>query len=265
MRKLFIAAVVAVTAVAGLAALAGADNGANGTSWTFKFSSGKVARPVGSNSLIVPAKVDDKGTESTDDDRYVAPSKSVIKFPRGSSVDTGVLARCTKSPSDVQSGKAKCPSNTKIGAGVAEAVTGQNAESKGDKIVSTIEAFNRKNAILFVVRPCSDGTGPGTGTPCSPIGGATIVLEGTWANIRTQPTLTVPTPPNLLRGGVIITEFGLKTAKKTKRTTVNGRTVIRSYATTPGRCRGKWNSSATETYTDGTKITIPDSQVCTRG
>ena len=265
MRKFLIAAIAAVTVVAGFSVLASADNGADGTSWTFKFTSGKVSRAVGSNSIIVPAKVDDKGTESTDDDRYVAPAKSVIKFPKGSSIDTGVLKVCKASASDVQTGKATCPSNTRIGSGVANAVTGQNAESKGDTIISTIEAFNRKNAILFVVRPCSDGTGPSTGEACKPIPGATIVLEGKWAKITTQPTLTVPTPPNLLRGGVIITKFQLKTVKKTKTATVNGRKVIRSYAKTPGRCRGTWKSSATETYQDGSKIVIPDSTACTRG
>jgi hypothetical protein len=264
-RKFLIVAVMAATAVAGFSVLASADEGTPGTSWTFKFSSGKVNRAVGSNSIIEPAKTDDKGTADESDDRYVAPTKSVIRFPAGSAIDTGVLPVCKTSEGDVQTGRGKCPSKTKIGSGVAEAVTGQSADSKGDKIVSTIEAFNRKNAILFVVRPCRDGTGPGTGDPCVPIGAAAIVLVGKWSKITTQPTLTVPTPPALVRGGVIITKFQLKTVKKTKAATVNGKRVIRSYATTPRKCRGTWKSAAIETYTDGTKQTIPDKQACTRG
>ena len=265
MRKFLITAVAAVAVAAGFSVLASADDGKQGTSWTFKFSSGKVSRAVGSNSIIVPAKVDDQGTADEEDDRYVAPAKSVIKFPVGSSIDTGVLKVCKESASDVQTGKAKCPDNTKIGSGLANSVLGQSDESKGTELVAPIDAFNRKNAILFHVKPCAEGTGPGKPKPCNPLTAATVVLEGKWTKITTQPTLTVPTPPNLLRGGVTITRFQLKTVKKTKTATVNGRKVIRSYAKTPAKCKGTWKSSATETYQDGSKIVIPDSTACTRG
>jgi hypothetical protein len=259
-----IAAVVAVAAVAGMSVLASAGDGQQGTSWTFKFSANKKAKAVGSNSIIEPAKRDTKGTEDPSDDHYNAPAKSVIKFPKGSSIDTRVLKRCTATPSDVQRGTKKCPSGSKIGTGLANNVLGQPDEGGGTEVVAPIEAFNRKNAILFVVRPCSPGTGPGQGATCQPIPGGTVVLEGKWSKITTVPTLTVPTPPALLRGGVIITRFQLKTNKKTKKTQVNGRTVIRSYARTPRTCKGTWKSFAVETYQDGSKQTIPDKQRCAR-
>ena len=264
MRKFLTAAVVAVIAVAGMSVLATADEGPQGTSWDFKFTSGKKARAVGSNSIVEPSKLDDKGTEDTSDDRYAPTHRTVVVFPRGSSIDTGALPSCKKSPSDVQTGKAKCPSNTKIGAGVANAVAGQNADSKGTEIVSLLEAWNRKNEILFAVKPCKPGTGPGTGASCDLVPGGTQVLLGKWSKITTRPTLTVPTPPNLLTAGIIITRFQLKTAKKTRKTTVNGRTVIRSYAITPKRCTGRWASSASMRYGDGSTITVPDKQPCSR-
>ena len=264
MRKFLIAAVVAVTAVTGFAVFAMADAGKQGTSWEFKYSSGKKARAVASNSIVEPSKVDDKGTPDTADDRYVPTAKTTVIFPKGGSIDTGVLPACKASAGDVQSGRAKCPSNTKIGSGLANSVLGQNADSKGTDLVAPIDAYNRKGAILFHVKPCAPGTGPGKPQPCNPLTASTVVLEGKWSKVTTQPTLTVATPAALLRGGVIITRFQLKTAKKTKKAQVNGKTVIRSYATTPGTCKGTWKSSARMNYQDGSTITVPDKQPCTR-
>lgn len=268
MRKFLIAALVVVTAVTGVSVFAIADEGKQGTSWTFTFSARTAASATGSNSVIEPAKVDDKGTADESDDRYVAPSVSTIKFPVGSGIDTTVLPVCKKSPSDVQRGDAKCPANTKIGSGLANSVIGQNDESKGTELIAPIEAFNRKNEILFHVRPCAPGTGPGKGRPCEELTASTVVLIGKWSKVTTQPTLRVPTPAALLQGGVTITRFQLKTAKKTKKVTrtVDGRKriIVRSYATTPGKCRRSkvWKSSAMEQYQDGSKHTIPDSQTC---
>jgi hypothetical protein len=267
-RKIFLAAVVAAVAVAGFSVLASADEGQQGTSWTFSFSSKAKASATGSNSIIEPAKRDTKGTEDPSDDHYDAPKVSTIKFPVGSGIDTSVLARCTESPSDVQRGEKKCPANTKIGSGLANSLLGQPDEGGGAEVVAPIEAFNQKKGILFVVRPCSPGTGPGKGSPCAEIPAGTVVLVGSWSNVTTQPTLRVPTPAALLQGGVTITRFQLKTNKKTKRTTrtVNGkkRIITRSYATTPGKCKGTWKSFAIEEYEDGSKQTIPDEQTCKR-
>jgi hypothetical protein len=267
-RKFFIAAVVAVTAVTGVSVFAIADDGKDGTSWTFTFTARTAATATGSNSIIEPAKVDDKGTADESDDRYVAPAVSTIRFPVGSGINTTVYPVCKASPSDVQRGAAKCPANTKIGSGLANSVIGQNEESKGTELVAPIEAFNRKNEILFHVRPCAPGSGPGKPKPCEELTASTVVLIGKWAKVTTQPTLTVKTPPALLRGGVTITRFQLKTAKKVKKITrtIDGKKtiIVRSYATTPGKCpKSKvWKSSATEQYEDGSKHTIPDSQTC---
>jgi len=263
-RKLLTAATVAAIACGAFAVLAIADAGPQHTSWTFTFSAHKPALATGSNSIIEPSKRDDKGTADPADDHYTPTAKTVVKFPAGSSIDTGVLARCTVSASDVQRGSKSCPSKTTIGSGLANSVLGQPDQGGGTDIVAPIHAYNRKSGILFVVDPCSPGTGPGKDKPCEPIPGGRVVLEGKWSKVTTLPTLTVPTPPALLQGGVIITRFQLKTNKKTKKVRVNGKTVIRSYATTPGKCKGKWKSSATATYQDGTKVTIPDSQVCTK-
>jgi hypothetical protein len=262
-----IAAVTAAMCVAGFAVLATADEGQQETSWTFSFSNKNKAGATGSNSIIEPAKRNTKGTDDPSDDNYSAPAKSVIKFPAGSAIDTSVLKRCTESPSDVQTGNESCPSSSKIGTGLANSLLGQPDAGGGTEVVAPIEAFNQKKGILFVVRPCSPGTGPGKPSPCAEIPGGTVVLVGTWSNVTTVPTLTVPTPASL-KGRVIITRFQLKTNKKTKRTTktVDGKKVIitRSYATTPKKCKGSWKSFAVETYEDGSKQTIPDTQTCNK-
>lgn len=269
MRNLLIAVVTAVAVVAGLSVVAGADEGQQGTSWTFSFSDKRKAKPTGSNSIIEPAKHNDNGTpDDRSDDSYAAPAVSTIRFPRGSSIDTGALARCKQSPSDVQRGTKKCPTSTKIGAGLATSLLGQPNAGGGTEVVAPIEAFNRKKGILFLVKPCQPGTGPTKPAPCTPIPGATIVLEGGWSKVTTQPTLRVPTP-DALKGRVIITRFQLRTTKKTRKTTVTidgrKRTVIRSYATTPGKCKGRWKSAAIEKYEDGSSQTIPDAMTCRRG
>ncbi len=267
MQKLLVAAITAAVAISGFAVLANADEGQQGTSWTFSFDAKKKNRATGSLSVFEPAKRDTKGTDDPSDDHYDAPAKSVIKFPAGSAVDTGALARCKETPSDVQAGREKCPNRTRIGSGLANSLLGQPDAGGGTEVVAPIDAFNQKKGILFVVKPCSPGTGPGKGAPCSPIPGGTVVLVGTWSGVNTRPTLTVPTPA-ALRGRVIITRFELDTNKKTRSTTrrIDGKrvTVVRSYVTTPGKCRGTWKSQAIATYEDGTKQKIPDSQTCNK-
>jgi len=256
-RKLFVAAIAAAVAVAGFSVFAVAGTGQQQTSWEFTFSKKGPNKPTGSNSDLSPAKVNDQGTPDTADDRFVAPSKSVIKFPAGSNVNDDAKAKCKESPSDVQARRAACPGRTKIGSGVANAVTGQSPTSSGTELISNIEAFNVKNGILFVVDPCTEGTGPGRS--CQPIPSARVVLVGKWKKVNTRPTLTVVTPPALLTGGVIITRFQLKTNK------INSR-AKGSYVNTPDVCprSREWTSTATETYQDGTKQTIRDTQVCNR-
>lgn len=254
MRKLFVAAIAAAIAVSGFTVLAIANTGQQGTSLDFTFSKTGKNKPTGSNTILVPAKRDTKGTADESDDHLNAPAKSVIKFAEGSEVNDDAKAKCKETPSDIQTGRAQCPSKTNIGDGVADAVAGQPDEGGGQEIISTIKAFNVKNGIMFVVDPCTDGTGPGTTKDCVPIPAARIVLIGTWTKVTTQPTLTVPTPP-ALKGRVIITRFQLKT-KLIKGD--NG-----AYVKTPEVCKkGKWTTQAVETYEDGTKQTIKDTQKC---
>jgi hypothetical protein len=243
--------------VASFAVIASAGSGQQGTSWEFKFSKAGENKPTGSNSDLSPAKVNDQGTPDTSDDRFVAPSKNVIKFPRGSNVNDDAKAKCKETPSDVQSRRASCPGKTRLGSGVANAVTGQSPTSAGTELVSNIEAFNVKNGIMFVVDPCTEGTGPGSS--CQPIPSARVVLVGNWRKVNTLPTLTVVTPPALLTGGVIITRFQLKTNK------INSRRKG-AYVTTPDVCprSREWTSTATATYQDGSKQTIVDTQGCNR-
>ena len=267
MRKLLIAVLAVSMTVAGFSVLASADEGQQGTSWTFSFTNKKKAKPAGSKSVIEPAKRDTKGTDDPSDDHYDAPAVSIIKFPKGSAINTAARKRCKESPSDVQAGRESCPGKTRIGSGLANSVLGQPDQGGGTEVVAPIEAFNLKRGILFVVDPCSPGTGPGKGGDCQPIPGGRVVLIGSWSKVNTRPTLKVPTPEQL-KGRVIITRFELVTDKLTRKRTVKidgrRRTVVVSYATTPGNCKGRWKSVAVEKYEDGSKQTIPDRQTCRR-
>jgi hypothetical protein len=256
-HKLLMAAVAAAVAVAGFAAFAFAKDGPNDTAWNFTFSKHAENKPTGSNSILEPAKRDTKGTEDPSDDHYDSPSKSVIEFPAGSNINTAAKPRCKESESDVQSGRESCPKKTKIGSGLANSLLGQPEDGAGTPIVAPIDAFNQKNGIMFVVKPCSPGTGPGMGSPCTPIPGGTVVLPGTWSKANTKPTLTVPTPASLQQGGVIITRFQLKTG-------LFNSDAKGSYATTPDICPNsdQWISTAKLTYPDGSKLTIKDPQPC---
>ena len=268
MRKLLIAALAVAVAAVGFTALAGATAGQSGTSWDFRLKPNKVKRAASSKSVIEPSKVDDQGTADTSDDVYTPTERTTIVFPRGSSVDTSALARCKLTPSDVGRGE-ECPNRTKLGDGAAVSVVGgtpvgSNGQRQGgSRVNATIEAYNQKGKILFIVQPCGAGTGPTTGQPCQP-GGSPIVLQGTWSKVTTRPKLVVPTPPGLLAIGVVITRFELNTDKHTKTRRVRGKRVLQSFVFTPATCRGKWKSQASAQYADGTSQTIKDDQNCRR-
>ena len=265
MRKLLVAALAAAVATVGITALAGGATGQPGTSWDFSLKPNKVDRPASSKSLIKPSKVDDQGTADRSDDVYTPTEKTTIVFPRGSSVDTAALARCRLTASDVGRGE-DCPNRTRLGDGAAVSVvggtpTGNGQRRGGSDVNATIDAYNQKGKILFVVQPCGAGTGPTTSRPCEPAG-SPIVLQGTWSKVTTKPTLTVPTPPGLLSIGVVIVRFELNTDKHTKTRRVRGREVLQSYVFTPETCGGKWKTQAKAEYADGSTQTIKDSQGC---
>jgi len=122
---------------------------------------------------------------------------------------------------------------------------------------ATIDAFNQKTGIVFVVQPCAPGTGPTSGRTCA-AAGSVIVLVGKWRGLKRAPRLVVPTPPALLAGGITITRFELKTRKIVKRT----KKERRSFVTTPRSCGGTWTSSAIESYVSAPKLTIDHRQAC---
>jgi hypothetical protein len=270
-QKLLVAAVAAAIAVAGFAVFAFAGTGVQGSSWEGTAKPNKVNKPASLKAVLEPLKRDTKGTADESDDHVTGTRNQVIKLAKGSAIDTAAKARCKESPSDVQSGRAKCPSKTRIGEGEANTLAGQPDEGGGTAIAAEITAFNLKKGIMLVVDPCSPGppaTGPGTGKPCDPIPAARIVLVGDWSKTDSQPTLTVQTPPALVQGGVHIRRFVLTVTKivKEKTVLVNGerKTLEVAYLTTPDTCKGNWKTQAVITYQDGSKQTITDTQKCVK-
>ena len=250
-------AALAAFALLALPAAAHAGRGPGGTSWFFEFTSNKTNKRVGSHSIIQPAIRDDKGTADESDDTFTAAKKSVIRFPRGSRVDTRAPRRCRHTARQVATGEKRCPRKSRVGRGAAVSLVGATAQGGGTRLNSTIDAFNQNNRILFVVQPCGAGTGPTSGRQCAPAGSA-ILLEGRWKGVRRSPRLIVPTPPALLDIGITIVRFELKTRKITKRV----KKTRRSFVTTPRRCSGRWASSATESYVNAPKLKIKDRQRC---
>lgn len=278
MRKFLAAAIAAAFMVSGFAVFAIADEGPQGTSWTHSLTNKRTSKPSGSRNDVKPAKVDDKGTADTSDDRFVPPAVTVIKYAKGASIDPGALAKCKASPSAVQAGNAECPNRTRLHtrrelANLANSVLGQSDTSPGTEVLAPIRAYNApKKSIMFVVDPCNPGppqTGPGTGRDCDPIPSARIVLLGKWSKLNRRPTLRVETPAQLLRGGVVITRFRLATRKITRKVTrrIGGRrrTVVRSYVSTPRACKGNWRTQAIMTYEDGSRARVGDAHTCRRG
>lgn len=265
MRKLLLAALAVALAVAGFSALALGNAGDAGTSWDLALKPNKVKKAARIDAVIEPSKVDDQGTADESDDVWTPSSKNTLIFTRGSSVDTGALARCKLTATEVGQG-ANCPEKTRVGDGAAVALTGgdpvgTNGQRRGgNEQNSTVDAFNQKGKLLLVLTVCGSGTGPTTPNPCAPV--TRVVLEGTWSKVATRPTLSVPTPPGLIALGVVVKRLELNTDKHTKTVKQQGKEVLKSFVFTPEECGGKWKSQARAQYVDGSSQTIKDSQKC---
>jgi hypothetical protein len=260
-RKLLIAVVVAAVSVAGFAVFATAGTGPGETSWTFKFTPNKAGKPTATHSIIEPAVRDRKGTEDEGDDEFAKTKKTTIQFPKGGTIDTSVPKRCTASGGDLARSRGAVCAKAAIGTGVAKSVIG---EGEGRLFLNaTIKAYNKKAGIFFLVQPCQPGTGPTSGKECVPLGDA-FVLDGKYTRKDGIVRLAVPTPKNLLENNVIITRFELITNNVTKRVKVDGKFVIKAYAITPAKCKGKWTSQANMVYTNRGPLTIKHTQICRR-
>jgi hypothetical protein len=186
-----------------------------------------------------------------------AARKVVIKFAAGTKFDTLVPRQCRATNEQIQgSNGGVCPTGSKVGAGSAEAVTGFGGSI--DPVGETIVAYNNRNQLIMLLRPKSAV-------------GQTAVLRGSLRNSRTGPTITVNVPPFCLPGGTppdckngeaVLTKFNLLVKGISK--TISGKR--RNYATTPSTCpRAKnWKTTATFTYSDGSRQTVRDTSPCSR-
>lgn len=263
MRKFLTAMVAALVGVGSYAMIAGAADGPGKTSWTFKFAPAKAGKSTKTHSLIEPAVQDDKGTPDETDDEYAAAKKTTILFPKGSAFDTSVPPRCKAEGGELAATRGSVCKKADIGSGAAISIIGSG--ERRSRLAATIDAYNKKNGIFFLIQPCFEGTGPGQADPkCSPLGNP-FVLEGKLGYAdrkKTQPRLIVPTPKSLLDNNVIISRFELQTDNITKTKRVNGKKTIFAYTTTPSTCKGKWATKAIVKYTDRPKVVFKDSFIC---
>lgn len=218
MRKSLIAAVAGalLLAVAGIA-VAGTKNGVK---FETKYSTTTVASPTGFRTTIEGAPKDAQG-------RTEGANRVIVTFQRGTVFNTDVPGKCTRAQLEA-GGRDACPSNSIVGTGTAEAVSGLQSI---DPIQETITAFNAEGGILFYLQ-----------------GLQTLILEGKLRGNR----LTVDIPeiraiPNPDAKPIAVTKFALN-VRRVRR----GR---RAYVRTPRTCSGRWTVRATFQYPTVADIT----------
>ena len=169
-RKFLIAAVAAVTVVAGFSVLASADNGQQGTSWTFKFieRQGLPRRRQQQHHRAGQGRRQGHGRE--DDDRYVAPAKSVIKFPSRQRdrhrCAQGVQGLGQRRP-DRQGQVPRQHEDRQPAWPTRCSGRAPRARARSSSLRSTRSTARTRSC--STCKPCAEGTGPGKPEPCKPL------------------------------------------------------------------------------------------------
>ena len=199
MRKLLLAALAAAVAVAGFAVIAQAGTGEAGTRGSSRPSRTRSARPPRSNSLIVPAKVDDQGTADTRTTSTRRRRSRRSYFPQGQRRrHRGAQALQADRRATSARGE-ECPSNTRLGDGDAVSVVGGTPVGTDGKRRAARGERRRSRPSTRRARSCSScshavrAPARRRARTAQPAGGP-IVLQGKWSKVTTKPTLAVPTP-----------------------------------------------------------------------
>jgi hypothetical protein len=252
MRKLVIGALAGalMLVVTAVAIGASATSGTTVQNYTQTFSAKKPATSAGTTFE----------TSSTDEQnpRNKQPKRVTnfdLTFPAGTKIDNKAAPQCAATEADFANetnpDKA-CPKGSKIGSGT---VAARLPFSGTNDLNGTVTAYNaNKGLLLYVLIQ-------------SPLGNQVLLIKPKFQGIRllTQVPYTC-IPPNRPDQGckdssgveqaAILTSFKLKTLPKSS----GKRTLIK----TPPKCTGKWLFKADIKYSDGTGVSIPSEQVCSK-
>jgi hypothetical protein len=186
----------------------------------------------------ITARLDNAGTRDATG-KPKAARRVRITFPRGTTFDTSVRPRCSRSTLQSR-GPSGCPRGSQVGSGNAEAVTGLTTI---DPVEVSIRAFNSNPSILLYIQ-----SKPGEPS-------ATLIIPLTIRrNVATAtvPRLPQPTP----FGEAILTEFMVRINDIRR----GSKELIET-----GACprTAKWVTTAVFTYDSGS-TTVRDNSPCRR-
>jgi hypothetical protein len=200
-----------------------------------KLTTKKAGKPTGISSLL----------QSSDPDapfgKPKAATKVVVKFPPGTRYDVKGAATCNLSDSEILAGQ--CPANTKLGTGTAEA----NAAPLAASVPEKITAYHGKGELIFAL------------TPAGAIGQTFVIhakISSRGVLTTNVPPLTLPTVPPT---SVALTKFQIGAGAKSRKVKGKKHTLFR----TPKKCKtGKWTSTTSFTYEDGSKQSVKSTSPC---
>ena len=256
MRKLVIGALMGalMLVVTAVAIGASATSGTTVQNYTQTFSAKKRATSAG--TTFETSSTDEQNARNKQPKRV---TNFDLTFPAGTKIDSKAAPQCKADETDFANetnpDKA-CPKGSKIGSGtVAARLPFPNTAD----LNGTVTAYNaNKGLLLYVVIQ-------------SPLGNQVLLIKPKFRGARLL--TSVPhtcIPPNRPDQGckdssgqeqaAILTSFKLKTSPRSSGRGKAKRTLIK----TPAKCTGKWKFKADIKYSDGTRVSIPTEQTCSK-
>jgi hypothetical protein len=235
-----LACALAATAV-GVAAAETVD----GVTFTAKTTTTKPATSTGLNVHI-------QGAPQGADGQPIATREVTVVFPAGTKINTKAVPQCKATDQQIQNTNGSaCPSKSRIGSGLAEAITGLGAPI--DPVPENVTAYNVPKGIAFLL------------TPANPVG-QTAAFRGKFSGAGAAgagaaaagPKLVTKVPTFPIPGGgeAKLTRFDLKVK-------ANGKGA-KAYSITPKTCpkSKKWGLSASFKYDTHAPITVTTTAPC---
>jgi predicted Zn-ribbon and HTH transcriptional regulator len=253
MRKLSVGALMGALSliVVAVAIGASATSGTNVQQFDQTYSAKKPSKNTGTSfatSSTDPANARNKQPKRT--------TNFDITFPKGSKIDSKAVPQCAATEADfaAQTNPDKaCPKGSKVGTGTVAARLPYQGTAD---LNGTVSAYNaNKGLLLYVVVQ-------------SPLGNQVLLIKPKFKGLKllttVPPTCIPPQRPdqgckdaNGEEQSAILTSFTLKT----KPVGTKGKKLI----TTPATCPAAgWKFVANIKYADGTAVTIPSTQKCSK-
>lgn len=239
MNRLLLATAATVTALAVAAVAIAGDRPARRTTFKVVPTTRVLGAPTGSTQTIEYLGDASRGGKPH------PVRKVVIRFPRGTRIDTAVPVRCRASDEELQAqGEDACPPRSRLGEGKVTAITGFGPPADPIKLDMTL--FNMAQGVILLAK--AEGSDQTANVTRARLRGRTLTTE------------VAPTPGGPPDGQSALKDVRLTTFKVFRRR--NGER--RTYARNPRRCpsSGRLVTRATFTYADGYSETIRSGVAC---